>query len=68
MRKNSHLDLIDVYLHTPLTTTNLQPNHAPAEGEVVSVGCYIISVHHTEDLLCMHSTNPIWWSCSITSH
>lgn len=31
--------------------TDLQANHAPAEGEVVSIG--VLSVHHNEDLLGM---------------
>lgn len=40
-----------VYLHTALIITDLQANHAPAEGDVVSIG--VLSVHHNEDLLGM---------------
>jgi len=46
MRKNPHLALIDVYLRISHITTNLQVNHAWAKVEVVSIGCYIISMPH----------------------
>lgn len=42
MNKISHLTLIDVWFHTSLCSTNLQANHAAAEGGEGSMG--VISV------------------------